>query len=214
MNFSVKDICLKSTSQKNKYIALILILVVVLVSTGLVVSKKHHTNNRKTDILKTDKRSPMAGQEIKFKLQTMADQLNAIEKNLNSKSSYIDLNRANQTLSLVKTEVDSLQENTQKIVASEIKKSNHSLEEEIKQLSAQLNADRPKFIKAKDLPFKVLALDTIEHQSVVTIYYVYKRFPIEIGDNVAGWTLTRADIAKRQLQFSKDNKRVLYNVPN
>lgn len=63
-----------------------------------------------------------------------------------------------------------------------------------------------KYLGAKDLPFHILSLDSIQHIPVASVDYEFKVIPLEKEDCLASWKLIRIDYAKQQLEFENTKK--------
>ena len=211
INYQAYKAAIAKISNKQKYIILGSLLACSSIALSVVVLEKHQ---RRAESVRTQQPIKQAkyGQEIEIKLANMSSQLNTIQKNLSTKSAYVDLNRANESLEVLQRDLKDLKQSTQSIVAKEVEKSNKELAMEIKNLSSKLDAEKPEVVKASDLPFTIISLDTIESQPVVTVYYDYRRTPLEAGDSIAGWVLEHSDTLKQQIEFSKGKKKVIYHV--
>lgn len=80
--------------------------------------------------------------------------------------------------------------------------------ESIQQLIRRLDAHKSpvKFLNPKDLPFKVISLDSIQHIPVASIAYDFKTIPLEKDDSLAGWKVIHIDYGKQQLEFENSKK--------
>ena len=62
------------------------------------------------------------------------------------------------------------------------------------------------YLSAKDLPFHILSLDSIQHIPVASVDYDFKVISLEKEDSLASWKLIRIDYAKQQLEFENTKK--------
>lgn len=61
-----------------------------------------------------------------------------------------------------------------------------------------------KLLPTSALPFKVISIDSLQHQSIATITYDYKTTALEKGDSLAGWQVTSIDFATQFITFQND----------
>lgn len=61
-----------------------------------------------------------------------------------------------------------------------------------------------KMLPTSALPFKVISIDSLQHQSVATIAYDYKTTALEKGDSLAGWQVSSVDFSTQFIAFQND----------
>lgn len=66
-----------------------------------------------------------------------------------------------------------------------------------------------RYLEPNALPFKVLAIDNIQEQSVLAVEYNFHPLALEKGDEVAGWKVVSLDYSKQRAEFeNKDHAHV------
>ena len=94
-------------------------------------------------------------------------------------------------------------EDKNKVLQAQLK----GLQDDIKALKKAQNTIKQLPVSA--LPFKVLSVDSIQQENVVSLYYHYKTIPIESGDELAGWKLVSASYGSQQAEFvNSDDEHV------
>ena len=81
---------------------------------------------------------------------------------------------------------------------------NSQMDELKKAVNSDPNARQ--YLDAKELPFKVVAIDVIAQQPFASVSYDNHMIPMAVKDPLAGWTLVSADYATATAEFknSKD----------
>lgn len=141
-------------------------------------------------------------------LTDLQTKLAMIEQKLTSQSNtqaqmqqYQDLKNLDQTL--LRDE-----ENNNQILTSSLNKDSQTILTQLDRLQTHLIAltnvlqkDKVTYLKPGALPFKVLAIDMIQQQPVVTLFYANDSFPISIDESVAGWQFIAADYTRQEAEF-------------
>lgn len=69
-----------------------------------------------------------------------------------------------------------------------------------------------KILPESALPFKVVSIDSLQHQSVATVSYEYKTTALEKGDSLAGWQVESIDFAKQTIALKNDKGCVFVSL--
>ena len=79
------------------------------------------------------------------------------------------------------------------------------LSQQLATLSSQLQQSQQKkqmaYLKPQDLPFTISHIDNIQSQNIVTVNYNHTTFPLNQGDDLAGWKLIRADFVNQTAEL-------------
>jgi len=146
-----------------------------------------------------------AGDYIKQRLQDISDQLGTIRTNLSGNGAANFASISKQLSDLIE-QTKQLSSESNKIITQQIQESTVQLKKQLTSINAELiklqqEQKRVKYLKPADLPFKVVSIDNIQQNNIVTMRYINTTFPIEIDSYVAGWKLIRADFVGQKAEF-------------
>jgi hypothetical protein len=211
---------IKSTLSKFKKIIMVLggillvLIIVILVLPSKIHNKSKQLNNKPSvrPAVTSSPKTPadtllktQAGDYIKQRLQDISDQLGTIRTNLSGNGAANFASISKQLSDLIE-QTRQLSSESNKIITQQIQKSTGQLKKQLTSINAELiklqqEQKRIKYLKPTDLPFKVVSIDNIQQNNVVTINYSNTTFPIEINSYVAGWKLIRADFVGQKAEF-------------
>lgn len=139
----------------------------------------------------------------------------ALKAKPNTENDIVKLEAQMHTLT---TSVSQLATQMNETLASSIQNSDLKLQEGLSAVSQSLDAMKQtkqpiQYLKPSDLPFEVIAIDSIEGQPIVSANYDYKTTPLDVGFNLAGWELLNANYAKQRAEFvNKQHQHVVIQL--
>ncbi len=145
-------------------------------------------------------------------IQTIASQLNDVqltlahlERALNQTKSQHN-GSSDASLQAMGQQFERRQTQSAKAIQSMVYQSQAQLESQIKTLSQAIGSLKQSlhpvtYLKPSALPFRVTALDDIQSQGVVTVFYHAQYQPLTKDDHLAGWTLTQTDFSNQRAEF-------------
>lgn len=122
---------------------------------------------------------------FKNALANLAEDVSAIEKNVNNLAKASDVQAVSSEISSMHNDVDGQMLDLKRMVANSSKD----------------------YLDPKVLPFHVISLDVISQQPFVSIDYDHHLTPLTIGDSMAGWQITSADYSSGQVEFKNDHNQ-------
>lgn len=179
-------------------------LVIVAVSVCIMVVLKHTTKTSPQEYATTT--NPYLNKklsEFEESLAMVAKKVEQSDTKNHSKQLQQELQQLEHNLQTISQTGAQTQTNLA-ATSQDLHTQLHKLEESLQELKD--TTKKTIYLKADTLPFAVIAIDTIQHQSVVTIDYDYKTFPMEKGDKLAGWQLVSIQYREQVAEFVNDKQ--------
>ncbi|MFN7098192.1 MAG: hypothetical protein ACK4PR_11640, partial [Gammaproteobacteria bacterium] len=167
-----------------------------------------------------DKKATSTQLYVNEKLNDIQAKLSVIEHSLQHDNSTQNIVKLESDIQTINQHIQHITQDNTQSVETTISVNSQRLQQQITslmQLVQHIEQSRQKmvYLTARALPFKVVALDSIQGQGVVTIDYHYDTFPIEKDDAIAGWRLTKADYSLQTAEFVNDKEQhVLIQLKN
>ncbi len=144
-------------------------------------------------------------------LNSLQKNMASLQKTVNKPLPQIDLNSTNKEILKVSQQLELIRTKNLSHFDESLNKTETKLTyelEAIKQLVSHLDSKQQpiKFLTPKDLPFKVVSLDSIQHIPVASIAYDFKTIPLEKDDSLSGWRVISLDYGKQQIEFENSQK--------
>lgn len=109
-------------------------------------------------------------------------------------------------LGLLTGSISALSNQLDKTLSTSIEAGNTLIQSQLSEVNQSIEAikssENPiQYLKPSDLPFDVIAIDSIEGQPVVSANYDYKTVALSVGFSLAGWSLEKADYGRQRAEF-------------
>ncbi|MFN7098003.1 MAG: hypothetical protein ACK4PR_10685 [Gammaproteobacteria bacterium] len=206
--------------QQNWHIKLTLFnCVLVLVVGGICIGFTTFFLHAKNNTL-LDKKATSTQLYVNEKLNDIQAKLSVIEHSLQQDNSAGNIVKLESDIQTINQHIQHITQDNTQSVETTVSVNSQRLQQQITSLThlvqiMQQSMRKAVYLTAKALPFKVIALDSIQGQGVVTIDYHYDTFPIEKDDTIAGWRLTKADYSLQMAEFANDKEQhVLIQLKN
>ena len=197
-----------------KFLVLNLMLILVIgLLTFIFINIMHvHMSKNSGDITQN---KPSTQYIFTQKLDDIQGRLSVIEQSLRSDKSQKNMSQLEVKLQGLNQNIQTLSNNNAQAIESSLSSNSDKLQQQISQLShniAELKQSMQKtiYLKSSALPFKVISIDSIEAQNVVTVAYDYKNVPLEQHDALAGWALLKADYALQTADFVNSKQQHVF----
>lgn len=151
--------------------------------------------------------------------QTMHKQFDAlsmtlshIERTLSEKRSVVNVESLRKELARARGQATALAKQSNQLITQAIAKSTAQLNTRLETITQQLKMLQEKgkkivFVHPSTLPFKVISINNIQQNDIVTIRYNHTTWPLNIGDYLAGWRLIHADFSAQRAEFVNQQKQ-------
>jgi len=178
--------------------------VILLVILGLAMFFTILWNTRHT--IKRLEPPLVAQQTATHYMTQQLDQLSAQLQHLHTQLGAKNLQPLQEQVTHLLTQTQQLADKSTTLITQAIQAHTQTLQQQLQMIQAQLKTlqkqqQHVQYLKPKDLPFKITALDNIQQHDVVTARYDHQDLPLDVGDHIAGWELLRADFVKQQAEF-------------
>lgn len=144
-------------------------------------------------------------------LNGVSSSIAAIEKELQAGkgSSNIDVAKLSQQLKTIEGKVNGATAASTSALSNEITHSTNALKAQLVSINQRLKSIQSKKSDIKQLPvsalsFKVLYIESIQGNAVVTLGYNHTTFPLMVGERFQGFRLSGADYAKQMALFTNN----------
>lgn len=170
-------------------------------------------NSSSTQRVLISKHTAQKQQTISVKSNPLADQLNDIsaklahlEQGLSGNQAYMNIGQLKQSLAALQAQVSQVSQQSNHLLSEEIERSTKSLQQQLTTIKKSLSVmtiqrAHHKQLSANALPFKVVSIDNIQQADVVSVSYAHRILPLNMGEQLAGWTLLHANDADQHAQF-------------
>jgi len=202
----------------------ILSTVVVLSAFIFVVAQSHfkHKNIAAEKPIKNTVAAVVTPAENKMQnqLNDITAKLANIEASLSNKNAFVDIDSIKLTLASLITQINQISQSNDKTITSKITQSNDQLNTQLKTIKSVLVDIKKQnvhhtVISSSNLPFKLVSIDNIQENDIVTINYDSHMLPLEINDYLAGWKLIKASTVNQKAEFENKQKNyVKINLNN
>jgi len=195
----------------------ILVVLIIIAVIGTMLSRSHSTQDSKNytgSYPVSGYSASTTGQTgsniLSEQLTDISAKLGSVEQKISGGHAYVNLDQVRMKLSDLHAEVTSLAAQSNQLITRQIRASTDQLQSELVTIKKELALMSNKKLhhhqlSASSLPFKVVSIDNIQQSEVVTINYVHRIVPLEIGDALAGWTLISASNVDQKAQFRNQN---------
>lgn len=205
--------CLKNIAYKQKNLLIVLgsvtfgvlIAVVFMPKPEPIVVRTSTGINKAQDKLLTSQLS-----DIQIQLSMLRQEVKKPKKQVDLSSVNHDLKGLEKLFKNIKVSSDGSIKETiygNKLLAKKLDSITGAVD------AISLAQNKVKYIDAKALPFKVLAIDNIQEQSVVAIEYNFSPTVLESGDSLAGWKVVSLDYGHQLAEFeNKEHEHVQLSI--
>lgn len=181
-------------------VALIAVIGITLVS--ICISKSNKQQHQSAPPVSSEM---LAKNYITKHLQNISGQLVALERHLDRK----DLDNRTvikHKLAELASQTRQLSARSEKTIEQQVSSATLPLRKQLTKINEQLfylqkQQKHIKYLAVHALPFKVVSIDNIQQNNVVTINYNHTVFALEVDSYLAGWKLIEADFASQKCQF-------------
>ena len=179
-------------------------IIIVLVAIGIA----YHRHNNTSFAKQASAHTTPAGDYLQQRLQDISDQLATIRLRLDQTNS----DALSQQVNGIIDQMKDLSSTSNQLITDQIQSSTATLQKQLQSIHTvlvklQKEEEHVKYLKPSDLPFKVVSIDNIQQNNVVTIDYNDTTFPIEAGSYVAIWKLISADFVAQKAEFVNSKKQ-------
>lgn len=189
----------------------IVIIVIVIMVVAIATSTSSDSNRNNASLIKqvsVSTHTTQAGDYLQQRLQDISDQLATIRQRLDQSNS----DALSQQVNGIIDQMKDLSSESNKLITDQIQASTATLQKQLQTINTALiklqkEQEHVKYLKPGDLPFKVVSIDNIQQNNVVTIDYNDTTFPIEVGSYVAAWKLISADFVSQKAEFINSKKQ-------
>jgi len=203
----VKSVFLKifSYSQKRKKLLLFAFFALLFAFVLLVwlVSQLSHTTPEKLARPKTQQQSHLFDQGQA--LSEIKKQEAKIESEVAHKKTTVNLNPLVDQLNQLQNSLSQLSNekaNNKTLIESQNKKVEASLATLMQEMGRLQKSLKPVvYLDSSKLPFRVLSIDQVQQQPLITVFYHQTYIPIQRGDTLSGWTLVKVDYGHQTVEF-------------
>lgn len=188
----------------------IALFIVVLLAVLLALPSSHDaaTQARAVAVVHDTDNAINASESITLpkRLDNLAVQLQRINTTLSSNGAVTNIDNVRQSVAALSQKMTALAAESQALVTKAVTDATAPMQQQLQRISVQLQSLQKKdaqntVVSAAHLPFTVVQIDNIQQTNVVTLTYNHQTFPIDVGDNVAGWKLAAADFAEQTARF-------------
>jgi len=143
---------------------------------------------------------------ISTQLTDVERKLMALTVEIKKPKKDINIDAVNHGVNRLSGSVSELLSNNENKVRDIVNQSTNQINQTIGDLSKQVTGIKQAkkeviFLTDKSLPFKVLAIDSVQDEGVVDVNYLYRTLALETDDVLAGWTLKEVDYLKQKAVF-------------
>ena len=172
-------------------------------------------------MVKTKSAKPIPSAKINplsVQLNSIARQVTQIRQELGNNQLQINLDSVNAELAKVSHQAEQLAAKSDDLITNEIKSSSKQLAAKLNKITNELHKLQQErkivtYLKPANLPFKIISIDNIQQQNIVSVNYNHTDFPLEIGDYLTGWKLVKADFASQRAEFiNHKNQHVVIDL--
>jgi hypothetical protein len=154
---------------------------------------------------------------ITARISKVQETIGLLKQEMSKKKNQVDIRQVESGLSQLSENINKMaSENEMRLKAhlNQISMNSDKLYKKVIGSVESLNkSSSSQFISADNLPFTVLAIDSIQEQGVVDVSYSYKNIPLERGDVLAGWQVNKIDYGHQQVVFeNKDHNKIKVNL--
>jgi len=163
----------------------------------------------------TDKETEHAhthASHVMSQLNTLQTNIASLQEAVSKPLPQINLDEMTRQIQQVSQQLEDVRSQNSKYFNQALSKTEAALAtrlDAIQQTLHRLDKKHPRitYLKPNDLPFNVIGLDSIQQVAVASIAYNFKTLPLEKGDALAGWRITRIDYGKQVIEFENTKKQ-------
>ena len=209
--FKVVSMRLKTTPKKTIRIGGSIFVLVMILTIVLTESTKKSGFKSDSTSMETTKVT-LPENSVGIQLTDISVKLANVEHRLSSQKPVVNLDPIRTEISQLASQTKSLAEKSNEMFSQEIQDSTQELNQQLTVIKNELQKlqqeqHRIRYISANTLPFKVMHIDNIQQNNVVTVEYNHTIFPMELGDYLAGWKLISADFTNQKAEFINDKQQ-------
>ena len=194
----------------------IIIGAIAVICIGILFLSHHKITHLKKSIQNTKSVVKTLGTVTQInpeqnQLNDISAKLANIEKILNNKGAYVDIDNIKTSLSILIAKVNALSQANDQAITNQITQSKKQLNQKLNTINVELSDIKKqntphRVISASHLPFQVVSIDNIQNDDIVSVHYDNHLLPIELNAKLAGWTLIKANTEDQTAQFENKSQ--------
>jgi hypothetical protein len=196
--------------------------VIVIIAIAMI-TLGHDTNHEKS--IRVDKPNASLSQNLDTHDNPSQEQINDIISKLANIELAVNTHKGDDQIESITNALKNLEQQTEAIAShnkddmvDNIDRNTTQLQDQLKKISDELKALKEShthhtYVDSQYLPFKVISIDNLQENTMVTIHYAHRDIPVMVGDSMAGWTLIDASFSSQKATFTnKASNFVLVNL--
>tara|TARA_R110002167_G_scaffold93474_7_gene250495 strand:- start:6278 stop:7120 length:843 start_codon:yes stop_codon:yes gene_type:complete len=144
-------------------------------------------------------------------LSVVSAKISSIQSKMNNQKTVVDLGPIKQQLQSVDKQVQEISKKSNQYISIAIKEQTKLLTAQLKDIKKEVNQLKPQAdgrikVALKSLPFKIVAIDNIQGDNIVSVTYDYRTVPLSLNDTLVGWKLAKVDFTHQTAEFTNNKK--------